>query len=191
MSETTTCQACGNPNSPGTDRPSSIEFHQMPWPSSTIRKSARSTSSARASHSNHDTGTDSLRPSRRSTRSHSLLTSTVAADGNLSSWVIEELIPGPQQQPPVGDHDATNSLDLAGSVPPVDSKADRLKPEHGLPIARCDVDVWCLEARPILLRIEEEPVRPEVMDRRHAHLADWVGGVRSRQGSAYQGLTRC
>ena len=186
-----TRQACGNPNRPGTDSPSSIASHQIPWPSSTMRKSARSVSSARASHSNHETGTDSLRPSRRSTRSHSRLISTAAAAGNLSSWLIEELIPGPQQQLAVRDDDAAESLDLARSVPPVDSKADRLEPEHCLPIARRNVDVRCLEARSIFLRIEVEPVWPEPMDGWHAYPADHVGGMASMPLGAYAGLISC
>jgi hypothetical protein len=81
---------------------------------------------ARASHSNHETGTDNLRPSRRSTRSQSRVHSTAAADGYLSRWVIEELIPEPQKQLAVRDDDAAQSLDLARSVASVDPKADDL-----------------------------------------------------------------
>jgi len=87
-----------SPKSPGTDTPSSRCSHQMPWPSSMIRWSARCSSLASASHSNH---------------------ATDAASGHLSGRLIEELIPLPQKAFAVRGDYAPDSLDLSGSVPPV------------------------------------------------------------------------
>src|SRR4051812_3479600 len=165
-----------------------MAFHQIPWPSSMISKSARSLSVAPFSQSNHSTGTESCRPSRRSTRSHSWSTSTEAADGNLSRWFFEELIPGPQKEFAVRYDDPPDSLDLARIVPMVRAQADWCEPEDRSCLSGLDVDVWSLVSRSVLVRVEEEAVGPEPVDRRHAYLADSIDGSATVASGPYLGL---
>ena len=54
---------CGSPNSHGTDRPSSMDSHQIPSPSSMRCRSALSASVAPSSQRNQSSGTVSSRPS--------------------------------------------------------------------------------------------------------------------------------
>src|SRR4051812_15482934 len=167
-----------------------MAFHQIPWPSSMISKSARSLSVAPFSQSNHSTGTASCRPSRRSTRSHSWSTSTAAADGNLSRWFFEELIPGPQKEFAVRYDDPPDSLDLTRIVPMVGAQTHRREPEDRSSLPRLDMDVRSLVSRSVLVRVEEEPVGPEPVDRRHTYLVDSLDGNASVTRDVYPGLTR-
>src|SRR3954466_12307622 len=165
-------------------------FHQIPWPSSMISKSARSESVAPFSQSNHATGTDSCRPSRRSTRSQSWSTSTAAADGNLSGWFFEELIPGPQEELAARDDDASESLELARILWRVPPQTNRGEPEDRSALSGLDVDVRSLVRRSVLVRVEVEAIGSEPVDRRNAYLVDRLDGSASVARDAYRGLIR-
>src|SRR5450759_363547 len=141
-----------------------------------ISWSARCSSLASASHSNHATGTESSRPSRRATCRRARSTATDAASGYLSGRLIEELIPLPQEASAIGGDDAPDTLHLSGSVPPVVAKTDRAKPEDRPSMRRLGVDVGWLVRSLFLVREEPEAVRPEAVDGWHGDLAKRPAG---------------
>lgn len=98
--------------------------------------------------------------------------------------------PMPQQQFAVHLDQLPNLMDLSRSVSPRIAQADRLQPERSRSGARADVDVGCLEAVAVFVRVEVAPVRAEAMNDGHADLGDRVGGRPSSPGALHSGLSR-
>jgi hypothetical protein len=85
-------------------------------------------------------------------------------------------MPTPQQHPAAPDNDAPDPLSFAASVPPDFVLANRLQPELRAAVARSNVDVGRLIRLTVLVRVEEEAVRTEAVNRGHADLAEGSTG---------------
>ena len=189
MTGTRSPQTWGRPSRPGTESPSSSCSHQIPSPSSMISRSARCSALASSSHAYQDVGIVISRPSLMVTRRRPPSTTAALARGRVSGEVIEVLMPAPQHHVATPDHDPSDAFDLAGSVPPSVSQAHGRQPEDGCSVTRPDVNMWRLAGLLVLVRKEGEPIRPQLIDGWHAHLADWLGGAVSMPLGAYRRLT--
>ena len=79
----------------------------------------------------------------------------------------------------VRDDDPSEAFDFAAIVSLEIPDAHGREPERCDAVARTNVDMRWLMTGAVLLAEEVEPVRPESMDGRHAHLAARIGGVMS------------